>query len=245
MKTRFAFAVLVLVLLAGLGTAHAQVWDKKDYRQWSKSETTGVLENSPWAKIFTLAEERQEAFSVDSSFGRGREASVRVNFIAQIRSATPIRQGVVRQLMLDNKYDRMTPEQKADFDQRTAQYLDRTFDDQIVIQVRMASNVQIYMRQLVSIWQGINEGAVPAGVYLILTNGQRITPVHFVAPTHSNPVIELVFPRRTQDGNLVDADDKEFTLEVPGISISGQTGEEILRFTFNPPKMKYKGDFVY
>lgn len=243
MRTRIAMCAIFL--LAAAAVAPAQVWDKKEYNKWSKDDCKKVLENSPWATTFTLTETRHEAFVADSSYGTGRESQPRVDFVAQLRSAMPVRQAVVRQLQIESKYDKMTDEQKRDFDQRAAQYLGVEFSDRILVQIQLSSNVQIYQRQLVSMWQGINEGAVPANMYIITASGQRLPPIHFIAPTHGNPVMEVVFPRRTREGDLIDADDKEFTLEMPGIRMSSDTREPIVRFTFKPPKMKYKGEFVY
>ncbi|HEX9761277.1 MAG TPA: hypothetical protein VGA40_10170 [Candidatus Acidoferrales bacterium] len=243
MKNRIA--TCAILLLAAAVAAPAQVWDKKEHTKWSKNDCQRILENSPWATKFTLTETRQEAFVADSSYGTGRESQPRVDFTAQLRSAMPVRLAVVRQLQIESKYDKMTDEQKRNFDQRAQQYLGIEFNDRIVVQVQLSSNVQIYQRQLITMWQGINEGAVPANMYIITGSGQRLPPLHFIAPTHGNPVMEVVFPRRTREGDLIDGDDKEFALEMPGIALSGDTSEPIVRFTFKPSKMKYKGEFVY
>lgn len=238
MKAKITFTVLLL--LAAAGAAPAQVWEKKEPAKWSKDECKKILEDSPWADKFTLTTVRQEAFSGGSSNGTGLEANPRIDFIAQLRSAAPIRLAQVRQSQIDNKYDRMTAEQKAEFDARSQRYLQQTFEDRIVVVIEIRSNVEIYMRQLVQMWSGINEGAVPANTYLMDSNGKRIPPVHFVRPTHGNPAMQLTFPRQTREGAVVNADDKEFVIEMPGIRLDDQS-EPVLRFHFRPQKMAYQG----
>jgi hypothetical protein len=241
MKARITFTVLIL--LAAVGAAPAQVWVKKEPAKWSKDDCKKIMEDSPWADKFTLSTVREEAFVADSSYGTGREANPRIDFIAQLRSAAPIRQAQVRLSQIDNKYDRMTAEQKAQFDAFSQRYLQQTFEDRIVVVIEMRSNVEIYMRQLVEMWSSINEGAVPVDAYLVTSDGKRIPPVHFVRPTHGNPAMQLTFPRQTSEGAVVNADDKEFVIEIPGIRLD-EINERILRFHFRPQKMTYQGKFA-
>ena len=86
-------------------------------------------------------------------------------------------------------------------------------------------------------------GAVPAYTYLVNSHGKRIPLVHFVRPTHGNPVMQLTFPRRTDEGAVVNADDKEFVIEMPGIRLDDQS-EPVLRFHFRPARMTYQGKFA-
>lgn len=240
-RARRIAALLAAVVLA----APAQVWEKKDYTQWSASDCRQVLENSPWGQKFTLAEERREAFTPNPTRGAGLESSVRLEYIAQLRSALPIRQAVVRQLQLENKYERMSEEEKRDLDRRAAIYLGMNFDKEIVIQVILRCNVEIHQRQLVDFWLPMTEKSIANQVYLINARGQRIAPAKYLPPTQGNPVLEFVFPRSGPGGEWIDPDDREFLLEMPGYNLSTRTAESRILFTFKLQNLRYQGQLSF
>jgi hypothetical protein len=243
MRTRSALLAAVAALFCAALPARAQFWEKKDYTQWNESECKKMLEDSPWSKRFTITDLRNEPVG-ESTYGTGRESNVRVEFVAQLRSALPVRQAVIRLAQIKSKYDKMTLEQKQQFDERAEEFLSRAFDDRIIIRVEMRSNVQIYERQLVRMWSGIRPDAVPVGVFLIGPNKERVGPVRFVPPSGGATAMEFTFPRYTSEGALLEEGAKGFLLEMPGLSV-GEADESRILFDFRADKMKFKGDLVY
>jgi len=245
LEASLRYILAAVLLAAATAPAQAQVWEKKEYLEWSAGDCRQILENSPWGTKFTLVEQRHEAFTVNPSRGTGLESSVRLDYIAQLRSALPIRQAVVRQLALDRKYDRMSDDDKRDFDQRAAQYLGMNFGKEIVIQIVLRTNVEIYQRQLVEYWLGVTESMVHETVYLINARGRRIAPIKYLRPSHGNPVIELVFPREHNCEPVVDGDDREFVVELPGYNLSARTAESRVLFTFKLQDLRYQGQLTF
>ena len=56
-------------------------------------------------------------------------------FAVQLRSALPIRQAIVRQLQLQQKYDKMNDTQRSEFDKQAEQILIRSYDNAILVHV--------------------------------------------------------------------------------------------------------------
>jgi hypothetical protein len=110
MKMRLCGSVsLAAVFLAlAVGAARPQGFlTKKDWKEWSESDCSGLLRESPWAQT--------------GSFGRvfrtiqspGLEGGAPDMFItAQFRSALPIRQALTRLMLIRNKYDKADPQQR-------------------------------------------------------------------------------------------------------------------------------------
>lgn len=107
-------AAIPAALAAVLGVfvlASAQNWSKKSYKQWSRTDCEQILNDSPWA-----LKHAQRTGGSDA----GRDSVI----TARLRSALPIREALVRQMEIDNKYDKMSPADKEAFDAKTKPILD-------------------------------------------------------------------------------------------------------------------------
>src|SRR5215813_1734151 len=143
------FAVwLLIVLSCDVGAAQSKdFWQTKDYRQWNEKECKKLLEDSPWAQDYTFTRTLIEPLQ-RATGERAGESKPQMSYLAQFRSALPIRQALIRLQQINNKYDQMTPEQKQEFDQRAAKLLSADFAEVIAIHVIYGSNVAIYDRDM-------------------------------------------------------------------------------------------------
>jgi len=229
------------LFLAGFAPAHAQFWEKKEYRQWSQADCKKMLEDSPWAHKFSVVEVRQDAFVEGAT---AQDSRAQVDYVARLQSALPVRQAVIRLAMIRNKYDKMTSEQKAQFDESAERFLAVNFDDRIVVQVDMSSTVISYTRQLSNFWASVREDAVPVNVLLIGTSGQRVIPARYAPPQGGSLQMEFTFPRRTAEGSLVEESNKPLMMEMPGLRMREITEPRVL-FQFKAPKTKFQGQLAY
>jgi hypothetical protein len=90
-----------------------QVWERP-YQQWSKKEAQLILNDSPWAK----------SYSVEVATGDNLNRVVMPSTIARLRSALPIRQALLRLKQLGTKYDKLSAEKKAKFDAEAKKLLE-------------------------------------------------------------------------------------------------------------------------
>ncbi len=262
MKTKIALG-LVAVLVGSLSTVRAaEFWGKKDYRQWSEKECRKLLGNSPWAKQYVLSQvfiedmgalPNQGDSNADLGGGppppsaiegsRAREQNPRMFYQAQIISALPIRQAIVRLRQLEAGYDNMSPENKEEFDAAAKKYLARDFPDTVVVQVFYGSNVHIDARDMAQHWQNQTVGTLKNFVFLIGGKGKKVPLLQF-ATAKGGQMFQMVFSRLPEGQPLVGPKDKSLKLEFPHPRIRGQREERVL-LEFKLKKMRVDGEAVF
>lgn len=222
MKVTLRF--LVVVVLAGTSFAQGP-WVKKDWKQWSKDDCKKVLEDSPWAQRWTQSATKMANFATRTSGtqGVGSESEVGIYYVVQFRSARPIREAVVRQTLIANRYDQLEPEQKEGMRKQTEGFLNRSYDDVIVVHVTYGSNVQEYNRALATFWQTrYPEGTVPQQAFLDGPRSHKIAPIRLISPKGGAQEFELIFPRVVEGKPLLAPGDKTIGVEFVSPAVGGQ-----------------------
>jgi hypothetical protein len=248
MKHRTALAVLTLLSI-GLFTASGEdFWVKKSWTQWNKEDCKRMLENSPWAKNWSVERSNNGAASPGISgaaqAGSAGDAKEEIDYTVQLWSALPVRQALLRQEQIQKKYEKMSDEQKKEFDARAADVLGRTYDDVIVFHVTYGSNIQPYARQLEKFWQGVPAGSVPLSVYLITEHDERIIPVKFDSPKSGANEFLVYFPRMNGSEPIVRPGDKNLRLNFRNPPIGRLRGDRAL-IEFKVDKMMWEGKPAY
>lgn len=246
---------LPLLILSALfiSPTSAQFWEKKDWRQWSESECKKMLSDSPWARKFDNLIVVQDARGMGSRMAGAtgqpeRESTPTLTYIAQLRSALPIRQAVVRTMMFQLKYDKMSDAEKKSFDQQAEAYINQSFDDRVVVHIIYDANVTNYRKQVDDMWRSGRPNLLTS-VFLNPPRGDRLEPVRFIPPEGGIPEFELIFPKGVNGEPIVTENDKEFSVEIPPTSITVNApvsfNEKRILFEFDVRKMKYRGTFEY
>jgi hypothetical protein len=189
MRIRTAFFAGLLFALVSSGFAQ-EFWDKKPMNQWSRNDVKKLLENSPWSREFSIS-----GMSMGKSHAndRGFEGSTQVLYRAQLRSAMPVRQAVVRQTHLDINYDSMKPEDKKAIDARADQYINLQFPDSIVFYVLYSSNLHDYAQEMAKYWTQQTTDLLKTSVFMITPKGQRVPLGEFRLA--QGPAFQFTFPR--------------------------------------------------
>jgi hypothetical protein len=270
MKRMLATAVLGAALATGAVAGAQEFWETKPYTEWTKEQCAKVLESSPWASHTGARDVQNMAFSKTST--QGQESERRIDYFAQVRSALPVRQAVIRRAMLERKYEKMTAEEKQAFDQSASQYLARQYPDVIVITVEYSSNIEDVDRDLARYWQTVAPATIAAQTYLTVRNGVRIQPVKYDPDPGAGRAFQLVFKRTLENGEPIIGPGDRLLLELPtptfeAASPTGAAGladstrpsainpnsgpvsrglkESRAVFEFKGEKMKYKGNLTY
>ena len=239
---RWLVDVLLLGLMATTLSAQGR-WAKKPWGKWSRDDCRAMLQNSPWAR--TWSEEGLVNTPIGrSSEGTGREQVPEVYYLVQFRSALPVREAVVREAQLENKYEKLDAARKKALDDSAANYLARDYSNYIVIHLDFGSNVTEYERDLRHYWQAFAPDVVPQETYLIDASGRKIAPVRMEVATGGENAVEFFFPRRSTDGDLIKPGDKTVALQF----MSPATGSLLAQrayVQFDPRKMVLDGKTVY
>jgi hypothetical protein len=244
---------VAILVSAFASPVDAQFWEKKDWRQWSKSECQKMLTDSPWARKFENLIVVQDARGMRSRIAGAegqpeRESTPTLTYFAQLRSALPIRQAVVRSMMIQVKYDKMSEAEKKSFDQQAEAYINQSFADRVVVHIVYDANVTTYRKQVDDMWRSGRPNLL-TDVYLVPPRGERLEVARFIPPEGGTPEFELIFPKGVNGEPVVTENDKEFSVEIPPTSITVNApvsfNEKRILFEFDVRKMKYRGTFEY
>lgn len=235
-------ALLALSMWAIVSSAQG-VWAKKEWQKWSQSDCKTIQEDSPWAQKFTFGEVVQDGFGQPTQ-GAGRATEQQYYYVIQFRSALPVRQALIRNMQIQNKYDRMTADQKKQFDESAQDFLNRKYEDVIVVHVYYGASVEMDAREMARLWHGYSTGTVPKEAALITSKGDRIPPARFVAAPGSAMEFELIFPRIIEGRPLITPEVKSVAIEFQHPSVLGKASERVYK-EFKVGKMMLNGELVY
>jgi hypothetical protein len=241
MRRRYACGILLIIGCAAL-TLHAEdFWVKKDWKTWTKDEATRMTQDSPWAKQWGQANSVDRTdLNASTTAGVAGESKETIQYIAQIRSALPLRLGIVRLLQIQQKYDKLTEDQKKSFDTQAEAIVNRNYADVILIHVYYNSSTQATARQLAQYWQSIPAESIPVNVYLINEHGLRVSPIRFVSPKSGAYEFEIIFPRMVNNEPVVLAGDKNLRLQFPHPGV-GNFSSDLALLEFKIDKMVWEG----
>lgn len=230
--TRSLFALLLFATVV-----QCQVWVKKEYTKWSKSDCEKLLRDSPWANSYTVGTVALQPIAQEQVAAvPGRDSAPQFTYIAQIWTARPIREAIVRLQQLNGKYDKLGPEEKKAFDDRAAQFLNLEAPEQIVIQVSYSGS-QAFLLPMTRFWQQKTQDDLKQTITLI-AEGKRVQPVQVVVAKGGGNEFQVIFPR-TKDGEpLVRPDMKEIRLEI-------LDPNETINIPFQVKKMKVGDQLIF
>lgn len=243
MKKRRSFLLLGLLLGCLAASQGTEFWDKKEYREWSERECRKLLEDSPWARTYTLSRVLIEPLQTPST-ERAREPHPQITYHVQFWSALPIRQALVRLQQIQQKYDRMTPAEQQAFDQQAEKFLAARFPDTVVLHVAYGSNVQVDDRELARHWQIQTTETLKNFVFLINSGGDKVPLLRYVSGGGARREFQLIFPREYEGRPLVGPEDKSLKLEFIHPRIGEQSESRVL-IEFKVKKMLMRGAVVY
>lgn len=267
-KKKNVLFTLGWTLLLTWATQGQEYWEKKPYQEWSEEQCQKLLTKSPWAQSHTLSQviiqplqspgapraatnpmdniesARAPDPSARTDIGRARQARPELTYQAQIRSALPIRQAIVRLGRIRAKYDDLTPEQKKAFDQNAEAFLAKKFPDTLVLYVSYASNVQVDDRELAQHWQSQTTDTLKNFVFLIRSGGEKVPLSAYVATKGAGREFQFVFPRTLEGRPVVQPHDKSLQLEFFHPKIRDQQESRVL-ISFKVEKMLIDGEAVY
>ena len=220
-----------LLLAAGPARAQKEEWQGKPYQQWAMKDVEKVLSDSPWSRQYV-----RSAASISSS-SAGVMATK--GYVIRLRSALPVRQGLLRLRQLREKYDSMSDGKKAEFDEKNKTLIEcPPCDDNYVVAMLPASDTDKLPEQL---YKGSLE-RVKSYVRLVNDRGQQRELVHF-APSKSGSEVTFFFPKTDDKGvPLVTPDTKRLVLIVEPGALGGDA--TINRFEFDVSRMILDGKLV-
>jgi hypothetical protein len=233
MRRTILFLFPILFLAGSSSISGKDFWEKKDYGEWTQRESKKMLEDSPWAKTYTIGSWGAYEYSI------------------QLRSALPIRQAIVRQMQIASKYDDLSKEQRQEFDKSAGQYLSASFPDMIVIQLKGGPNTEkLHMATSTSValiryWQTKTTELLKNTVFLIRPKGDKVPLLQYNVSQGDVCEFQFIFPRQHQGNPVLSPEDKSLMLEFYYPTAPSYTTTARALVEFKTKKMLFNGELEY
>jgi hypothetical protein len=250
-RTRLGKTLLFMLpalLVIGLSALFAaDFWEKKTYYEWSDKECAKMLTDSPWAWELKLLSE------VDLSKSDATEGQQYISYLIQLRSALPIRQAMVRQGQIANKYDSLSNDQKQAFDKNVEAFLNADYSDKVVINVAYSTNIQRLNLDMMRAWQSKTMDVLKNSVFLYAGKGEKAKLLDFKVAQGAQQEFQFIFPREVEGKPVLTEKDKSLTLEfsypvletAEGKPSSKKIGDGRGYAEFKTKKMVFNGSLAY
>lgn len=241
-KNHCTILFLLTFIISTIPTASAKdFWEKKEYKEWSEKDCRKMLENSPWSEDYEFTS--IDVNMADASASDGRPPYIK--YQVRLYSALPIRQAIVRQSRIANKYDDLSPEQQQSLDKQTDAILNANYEDYVVVYITYESNLpRNVITQLVRHWQTQNTERLKFSVFLGGSKSEKVPLEQYVVPQSAEQYIQFVFPRKVNGRELLQPEDKELILEFPAPA-AGRVGGGKVFVEFKTKKMTYNDKLEY
>jgi hypothetical protein len=242
MKKNLCLASAIFFLAGVLTAPGADFWEKKPYKDWSQKDCAKLLENSPWARAETLTSVGIMDNQLNKTSTDGQQPFVKYQI--QFNSAKPIREAIVRQAQIAQKYDGLSPEQKQEMDKRAEAFLSADFTNFVVVSVTYSTNNRNYDLELARHWQSQTADLLKNVVNISNSKGEKIYLTRYSAEQGAGRSFQFIFPRQIDGKPLIGPDDKSIKLEFtyPVVGSMG-SGKAFMEFKVN--KMMFDGSAAY
>jgi hypothetical protein len=241
---RLVIAALLTSLCATVALTQKQ---PKSWNDWSQKEAQKILDDSPWGRTVTETDTSEMFFRPTNDTGTSRSSSVsgqrsvqgatneavHVNFHIRFFTAKPIRQALVRLMMLQQ------PKLPKETIERLNQFADLHSDQYIIVTVSFDSNDQRYSGPVMQAFGSATTDTLKNDTYLERKDGKKIFLSEYVPPGKDGFGARFIFPRQLDGQPFLTAQSGEvrFFSEFP-------SGGEINR-RFNVADMMYDGKLEF
>ena len=244
MKKMLCLFLPLLLLTASIAIAGKEFWETKDYKEWAQKDCAKLLIDSPWAQKFELTSVQVMDNSSNKTSTDGQQPFIR--YFIQFRSALPVRQAMVRQGQIANKYESLSAEQKQAFDKQASSLLDGFPADSIVVNVSYATNDSTRDQELARYWQTQTTELLKTQVYL--TCGKTKVPIaRYIASQGGSRSFQFIFPREVDGKSIITPQEKsiklEFTYPISGSLAGFGSGNGFQEF--KAEKMIFAGNIAF
>ena len=202
--------ILVFMLLA---TSALIAQTGKPWLEWNMRETTKILNDSAWGQTQLETKEASSATTAITNTGSSRTMVPRdaskdspgaitsyIKYYIRLLSAKPVRQAVVRKLMLDS------PEMDAERKEQLKSFADATTSDFIVVAVVAEAKDRSTGGEALKAFETATFASLKDSTYIERRDGQRVLLADFKAPVADGLGAKFVFPRMLNNQPFLSAD---------------------------------------
>ncbi len=199
--------------------------------KWSLSKAVKILNSSAWA--------RQETFTtVVPGVGSGQagEKEIYTTFYVRFLSAEPVREAYARILQIEHGYDRLSSEDRRQFDRLLEPVLGLDTDDWVVIGLSCRSNDPEQESQMRRYFHSQTTATLRDKVFLSTDRHSQIRLHAYFPPAEESVGAKFVFPRTIEGVDLVTAGKGRISFELLDLPVARSAGSR--------PRGRRGGDFT-
>jgi hypothetical protein len=230
---RFFLAAVLSPCIAVAATSWANL---EPFGKRSLDRAVKVLNDSPWA--------RQETFTrVIRGVGSGisGEKEIYNTFYLRFLSALPVREAYARVQQIQHGYDKMSPEEKAQFEAAQSPNLDLDMSKWIVVSVSFRSNDPNEESSVRRFFQSETMETLKSKVFLSTPSCPQVELSAYFPQREESVGAKFVFPREIDGLPLITRECPKVTLEL--LDVPGTDSR--LRATFNVDSMIVSDRLVF
>jgi hypothetical protein len=246
MHRRIAAGIIAVLAIAVL-VAHADdFWVKKPWKDWSKGDIEKLTHDSPWARKWKLELINTQSHLPSVSRDAGTDliggADNTITYYVQFRSSMPLREAVIREKQIQQKYDKMSDSDKKAFDNTMEQVM-KGNDDVIQVHVAFETSNRNFSQMLTKYWSSLPAGEIPEGIYLVADSGNPVGPLTFAPPPPKGTTTEfdLTFPRMVDNKPVIGANAKSIMFEFPHPAVGSFYPAQTAKVEFTMANMMWDG----
>lgn len=174
----------------------------KPWLEWNVKETTKILNDSAWGQTQLETKQADEGSGAITNTGSSRNMVPRdaskdspgaitsyIKYYVRLLSAKPVRQAVVRQLILDS------PDMDVERKKQLKSFAEATTSDFIVVAVVAEAKDRSMGNEALQAFKAATLESLKDSTYLERHDGQRVPLADFVAPVADGLGAKFVFPR--------------------------------------------------
>lgn len=204
------YSLIAAILVIGLvGSSVSAQKGTKPWTEWSEKEARKLLDDSPWAKTQANEENMNRGALPPSPIDirnvdqLGLVSALTSKLYVRLLSAQPIRQAFAR--MVELKQKNSSPDLK----QQLQSFVDRKFDDWIVVAVDYEPGERGNPGFLRQTFADATTISLKNSTYLEVKGGQRLMLQEYKAPINDGLGAKFIFPRLMNGKPFIASDSGE------------------------------------
>ena len=240
--TKIVWPLLFVFLITSVLLAQT----RKPWVEWNLKETTKILNESAWGQTQLETRQAESGSTAITNTGSSRNMTPRdaskelpgaitsyIKYYIRLLSAKPVRQAVVRKLILDS------PEMDMERKEQLKVFANATTSDFIVVAVAAEARDASMARDALQAFKNASLDTLKDSTYLERSDGQRTRLVDFKAPVADGLGAKFVFERTLNNHPFVEPGSGQ-------LKFYSKLSENIkLEARYKVSEMRYEGRLEY
>lgn len=184
----------MVVLFLNQSVLAQKTWEKS-WKEWKRDDVLKILNNSPWAYSYSDIDIVYMTQGLNNQTTTQVDSGASPQIIVRLYSAQTVQRALVRMNQLDQKYDSMNAQQKAEFDERAKSFLNCANCKNYYIVILMQPGGRNAKNLIGNRFKDAKLEALKGSIYLTNDKGEKRELTQFAAPKSDDGFAVFYFDR--------------------------------------------------